>query len=108
MITRANFGGRSAQVWYAAERVLRNADRVFLVGYSLPSDDVEVIYLLKRGLQHLVGSPGAITVVLHGGKTGDIGSNEVGLRYRSIFGDTCDYQFSGFREWVEQWESNPL
>lgn len=97
-----------AQVWYDAERVLRNADRVFLVGYSLPSDDVEVIYLLKRGLQHLVGSPGAITVVLRGGTTGDIGSNEVGLRYRSIFGDTCDYQFSGFQEWVKQWESNPL
>lgn len=36
-------------IWYRAERVLRKADHVYFVGYSLPDDDVEVIDLLRRG-----------------------------------------------------------
>jgi len=39
-----------ARIWYDAERALQRANRVIFVGYSLPDDDVEVIYLLKRGL----------------------------------------------------------
>jgi hypothetical protein len=42
-----------SQVWYEAQRVLRQADRAIFVGYGLPDDDVEVVYLLKRGLAHL-------------------------------------------------------
>src|SRR5262249_52517049 len=34
-----------AQVWYEAESVLREATRVIFIGYSLPDDDVEVVYL---------------------------------------------------------------
>lgn len=52
-----------AQVWYEAERVLREADRAIFIGYSLPDDDVEVVYLLKRSLAHL--APHQITVVDH-------------------------------------------
>jgi len=96
-----------AQVWYDAERVLRAADRVILVGYSLPTDDVEVVYLLKRSLQHLVNSAKAITVVLHSSQDRDIASSEVGLRYRSIFGNRCDWQPIGFSDWLEQWKLNP-
>lgn len=97
-----------AQVWYDAERVLRDADRVYLIGYSLPSDDVEVVYLLKRGLQHLIDSPKAITVVVHSSGDNSIGSSDVGRRYRSIFGNRCDWQPIGFRDWVEQWTLNPV
>ncbi len=50
-----------AQVWYEAERVLREANKVIFIGYSLPDDDVEVVYLLKRSLAHL--EPECITVV---------------------------------------------
>jgi hypothetical protein len=39
-----------ARVWYEAERALQRANRVIFVGYSLPDDDVEVIYLLERSL----------------------------------------------------------
>jgi hypothetical protein len=96
-----------AQVWYDAERALRNADRVFLVGYSLPSDDVEVVYLLKRGLHHLVSTPKAITVVSHSSGQNSMGSGEVGLRYRSVFGDKCDWQSIGFGAWVDSWTLDP-
>jgi hypothetical protein len=34
-----------AQVWYRAEELLRSASEVVFVGYSMPSDDVEVVYL---------------------------------------------------------------
>jgi hypothetical protein len=97
-----------ARVWYDAERYLRDADRVFLIGYSLPSDDVEVIYLLKRGLQHLVGSHGTITVVSHAAKDGKMGPDDVALRYRSIFGNDCVWQPIGFQEWVKRWELSPI
>src|SRR5713101_420562 len=50
-----------SQVWYEAQRVLRQADRVVFIGYSLPDDDVEVVYLLKRGLAHIT-NPKQITV----------------------------------------------
>lgn len=55
-----------ARIWYEAERALQRASRVFFVGYSLPDDDVEVIYLLKRGLGAMNPSPldpSMITVV---------------------------------------------
>ena len=39
-----------SSVWYGAERMLREADKAYIIGYSLPPEDVDVIYLLKRGL----------------------------------------------------------
>jgi len=52
------------KVWTLAEQVLRKAERVFIVGYSLPDDDLDVIYLLKRGLGQLANrTPQNITVV---------------------------------------------
>ena len=46
-----------------AEQLLRSAERVVFIGYSLPEDDVEVVYLLKRSLAHLTAD--RITVVEH-------------------------------------------
>src|SRR6185503_3074489 len=37
-----------ARIWYEADRMLRETDRVVIVGYSLPDDDLEVMCLLKR------------------------------------------------------------
>lgn len=39
-----------AALWHRAERELQACTHVIFVGYSLPWDDVDVIYLLKRGL----------------------------------------------------------
>jgi NAD-dependent SIR2 family protein deacetylase len=89
-----------AQVWYQAERALRESDRVFIIGYSLPDDDVEVIYLLKRGLAHLAASPKKITVVQSGKRGQRVNDHEVGRRYRALFGERFDWQVGGFQGWL--------
>jgi NAD-dependent SIR2 family protein deacetylase len=87
------------QVWYEAQRVLRQADRVIFVGYSMPDDDVEVVYLVKRSLGHIT-NPKQITVV---GRDKDpliaIGDHPVGRRYRTLFGD-IDWHAGGLDQWL--------
>lgn len=88
-----------AKVWTLAEQALRSAERAIIVGYSLPDDDLDVIYLLKRGLGQLANrTPKNITVVE---RTSDdamraIGKHPVGRRYRSIFGPDIDWRTDGF------------
>jgi len=87
------------RVWTLAEQALRSADRAIIVGYSLPDDDLDVIYLLRRGLSQLANrAPKNITVVE---RTSDdamraIGKHSVGRRYRSIFGPDIDWRTDGF------------
>lgn len=88
-----------ASLWYQAERALRRCHRVIFVGYSLPWDDVDVIYLLKRGLSHLKGR--SITVVEWAEKAVPIDRHEVGQRYQAVFGRGIDWQPLGFVEWVK-------
>ena len=87
-------------VWYRAERLLRTASRAVFVGYSLPEDDVEVVYLLKRGLAHL--SPDDITVVEFDKENPDITlmNHPVGRRYRSLFGDGIGWSARGLDGWL--------
>jgi hypothetical protein len=91
-----------AQVWYEAEQLLRRATRVVFVGYSLPEDDVEVVYLLKRSLHHLPGD--AITVVEYDGLNPNIALAEhaTGRRYRALFGDKVNWRANGLDRWLEQ------
>jgi kumamolisin len=88
------------QVWYEAERVLREAGRVIFIGYSLPEDDVEVIYLLKRSMAHL--APGQITVVDFDPAMSKLGDHPVGLRYRTLFGDGLDWHPEGLDAWLRE------
>ena len=88
-----------AKVWALAEQALRSAERAIIVGYSLPDDDLDVIYLLKRGLGQLAQeAPRNITVVE---RTNDdamrsIDKHPVGRRYRTIFGPNIDWRTDGF------------
>jgi NAD-dependent SIR2 family protein deacetylase len=91
-----------AQVGYLAERAMREADRAIFVGYSLPHDDVDVIYLLKRGLGHLKDKQ--ITVVEFDPQGRPQGQHEVGKRYRSLFGDGLDWRTEGFGGWLDACE----
>jgi kumamolisin len=86
-----------SQVWYEAERVLRDTGRVIFVGYSLPEDDVEVIYLLKRSMAHL--PPGQITVVEYDPTLPRLADHPVGRRYRTLFGDGIDWHPEGLDAW---------
>jgi len=87
------------RVWTLADQALRRAERVIIVGYSLPDDDLDVIYLLKRSLGQLVRKkPRKITVVEY---TDDdslqaIDEHPVGRRYRTIFGPDIDWRTDGF------------
>ena len=90
-----------ASVWYRAERLLRSASRAVFVGYSLPEDDVEVIYLLKRGLAHLPA--GDITVVEFDKDNPNIAINDhpAGRRYRTLFGDGLVWSARGLDPWLQ-------
>ena len=89
-----------SQVWYEAQRVLRQASRAIFIGYSLPEDDVEVVYLLKRGLAH-IADPKMITVVEYCSKNPQVplGDHPVGRRYRALFGDV-DWHAGGLDNWL--------
>ncbi len=92
-----------AQVWMLAEEALRNAERVFIIGYSLPDDDLDVIYLFKRGLAELVRrAPQKITVVEYASDaaTRDLASHPAGRRFRTIFGPDIDWCPDGFEAWL--------
>jgi hypothetical protein len=91
-----------SDVWYEAERMLRRADRVVIVGYSLPEDDVDVIYLLKRGLENV--PPSRVTVVEFDPQRRHLREHPVGLRYRSLFGGELDWHTEGFAAWLESQE----
>jgi hypothetical protein len=86
------------QVWYESERVLRESDRVVFIGYSIPDDDLEVVYLFKRSLGHL--KPHQITVVELDPANLILGDNEVGRRYRALFGDV-DWHSEGLDGWLQ-------
>lgn len=89
-----------SQVWYEAESVLREATRVVFVGYSLPEDDVEVVYLLKRSLAR--ANPPEITVIEYDQNDPNLPMTEhsAGRRYRALFGDFIDWHTCGLDVWL--------
>ena len=97
------------KVWGLAEWELRSAKRAIIVGYSLPDDDLDVIYLLKRGLGQLAArSPENITVVEK--VTDDarpLGKHPVGRRYRAIFGPDIDWCTDGFEGLIATMQGKP-
>jgi len=87
------------RVWTLADQALRSAERAIIVGYSLPDDDLDVIYLLQRGLGQLAKrTPENITVVewTNDDAMRAISKHPVGRRYRSIFGPDIDWRTDGF------------
>ena len=88
-----------AQVWYQTERALREAECAIFIGYSLPDDDVEVVYLLKRGLAKMPANK--ITVVEFDKQERPFKQHPVGARYRSLFGDDVKWWPKGFGEYVD-------
>lgn len=94
------------RVWAEAEHAMKDADRVVIIGYSLPTDDVEIAMLLKRGLDHLPRN--RITVVEY--VKGDIDKpadnrtpleqHPTGQRFRSLFGSGLDWHTTGFEGWL--------
>ncbi len=96
------------KVWKAAEHAMKDATRAVIVGYSLPTDDVDVAMLFKRGLDHL--DRARITVVEHVGNDIDkpqasrtpMEAHEVGRRYRTVLGSGVDWHTTGFEGWLDE------
>ena len=87
-----------AQIWYHADRLLRRAKRVFFIGYSMPPDDVDVIYLLKRGL---VGLPAEdITVVEFDPDDRPAVSHPAGQGFARLFGSGIRWYTGGFERFA--------
>jgi hypothetical protein len=81
-------------VWYQAEVLLRRCNRAFFIGYSLPDDDIEVVHLLRRGLEGLDGRQ--ITIVARDDDT------QMRRRYVSLFGPEIDWRPVGFATWLRK------
>ncbi|MBI1281775.1 MAG: hypothetical protein GC179_26865 [Anaerolineaceae bacterium] len=102
------------KVWQEAEWAMQEATRAVIIGYSLPTDDVDVSLLFKRGLSHLKRD--RITVVEY--VNGDINkpvserttveNHPTGQRFRSLFGDGLDWHTTGFGGWLDEQRTNQL
>jgi hypothetical protein len=95
-------------VWGEAEGVMKQADRAVIIGYSLPTDDVEVAMLFKRALDHLPRQ--RITVVEYVNGDSDkpvdrrtpLDQHPTGQRFRSLFGADLDWHTTGFEGWLKE------
>jgi NAD-dependent SIR2 family protein deacetylase len=87
------------QIWQNAEDALRRAEKVYLIGYSLPDDDVEVSLLLRRSLDHL--APSQITVVQYDQQRRGLRQHPDGRRYSALLG-AVDWRTDGFVSWLEE------
>ena len=82
------------RVWYEAERLLRSRKQAYIIGYSLPDDDLEVIHLLRRGLEGCESKN--ITVVTYPD------DDATYRRYVSLFGQDIVWQPIGFTRWMKE------
>ncbi len=96
------------KVWSMAESKMKEADRVVIIGYSLPTDDVEVAMLLKRGLDHMQREKITIVEYVEGDdkkpakKRTPIDKHPTGIRFRTLFGKNLDWQTTGFQGWLKE------
>lgn len=95
-----------ADVWKEAEAAMKAADRAVIIGYSLPTDDVEVAMLFKRGLDHLDSDRITVVEYVHGDAEKPIVDraplehHPTGQRFRSLFGGGLDWHTTGFAGWL--------
>jgi len=77
------------RIWLEAEHVLRNAEAVFFIGYSIPESDVHIRYLLKKSLYRR-DTPPRIVVVTSAERRKK-SAVELRSRYERFFGPTEIY-----------------
>jgi len=91
---------------------MMKADRAIIIGYSLPTDDVEIALLFKRGLDHLPRNQITVVEYVHGDleKTPNqrmpIEQHPTGQRFRSLFGPGLDWHTIGFEGWLKEQGGN--
>jgi len=96
------------RVWTEAERIMKESDRAIIIGYSLPTDDVEIAMLFKQGLDHLPRNKITVVEYVEGdinkpvGQRTPIEQHHTGQRFRSLFGADLDWHTSGFEGWLQE------
>lgn len=96
------------KVWKEAEAAMKKADRAVIIGYSLPTDDVEVAMLFKQGLDHLPRNRITVVEYVNGdvekepGERIPLEQHPTGQRFRSLFGVGLDWQTTGFAGWLKE------
>ncbi len=86
-----------AHVWHLASKELRSAKNVIFIGYGLPDDDFEVMYLLKQAIHR----DKRIILVEFDGSGGDKQENEIYGRYCGLFGRSIEWHPEGMAKWAE-------
>lgn len=87
---------------------MKQADRAIIIGYSLPTDDVEVAMLLKRGLDHLPRQSITVVEYVDGdaarpqGQRTPLEQHPTGQRFRTLFGSGLDWHTTGFEGWLRE------
>ena len=88
-------------IWRAAEEVLRRAQQITFIGYSLPGDDLHIKYLFKRALEtrYVNESPKIVVVDYHNRMREPEGS-QVEANYRRFFGQ-IEFHPDGFDVYMD-------
>ena len=86
-----------SRIWLKAAEVLRQADEVIFIGYSLPDSDIRMKYLSKKFLFRNNASmkPKISAVLMQDEKT-----EEIEKRYKRIFGQDVNVVTEGFENFV--------
>lgn len=102
------------KVWDEAEQAMKKADRALIIGYSLPTDDVEIALLFKRGLDHLPRNQITVVEYVHGdaekapSERTPLERHPTGQRFRSLFGPDLDWHTTGFEGWLKERGKNGI
>lgn len=83
------------RIWLESERVLRKANSVFFIGYSLPESDFHVRYLLKKSLFRSDYAPRVVVITRPENEEG----SDLNLRYKRFFGK-MEYYNVGFEKFA--------
>lgn len=86
------------RVRYGAEKALQQADLAIFIGYSMRLSDLDLIYLLQRGLAHL--PPERIVVVARD-------DGWVYQNYVNVFGPRIRWEPLDFDSWLKQVKGHP-
>jgi len=97
-----------SKIWKEAEAAMKNSDRAVIIGYSLPTDDVEIGMLFQRSLSHMDRK--RITVVEYvekdikkaPKKRTPLEEHPTGQRFRSLLGRELDWHTTGFEKWLDE------
>jgi NAD-dependent SIR2 family protein deacetylase len=87
------------QIWTQTFKILKNAERLIFVGYSLPDDDIEVLYLLKTAINKNC----KIVVIEYDPKQNNYLENAIYKRYNKLLANKIEWHGCGLLEYADKY-----